>query len=40
MTVPTILEEIVANPEESYIKELVKLDFIAVGGGAIKPIVG
>lgn len=38
MTVPTILEEIVSD--ESYLKSLIGLDFVAVGGGAIKPAIG
>ena len=40
MTVPSILEEIALLPEEKGIKALLRLDFVAVGGGAIKPSVG
>lgn len=38
MTVPTILEEIVAD--KIYLQALNGLDFVAVGGGAIKQVTG
>ncbi|EED12746.1 NRPS-like enzyme, putative [Talaromyces stipitatus ATCC 10500] len=38
MTVPTILEEIVADKD--YLESLKGLDFVAVGGGAIKQVTG
>ena len=40
MTVPSILEEIALLPDNEGINALLGLDFVAVGGGAIKPSVG
>ena len=38
MTVPTILEDIAS--EERFLRSLLHLDFVAIGGGAIKPALG
>lgn len=38
MTVPTILEDIYS--EEHFLHSLLHLDFVAIGGGAIKPALG
>lgn len=38
MTVPSILEEVKSNP--ALMQALKGLDFVAVGGGAIKPAIG
>lgn len=40
MTVPSILEDIASSPNGSDIATLVPLEFVAVGGGALKPAVG
>ena len=40
MTVPTILEQVVASSMESEYTELSRLDFVAIGGGALKSAIG
>ena len=40
MTVPSILEEIVHYPDATGVEILAKLDFVAFGGGTLKPAVG
>ena len=40
MSVPSILEEISLLPDDEGIKSLVPLDFVASGGGPLKPSVG
>ena len=40
MTVPSILEEIVHHPDATAVQTLAKLDFVAFGGGILKPAVG
>ena len=40
MTVPSILEEIVHLPDAKGVQTLAKLDFVAFGGGNMKPAVG
>ncbi|KAI5814557.1 hypothetical protein BZA77DRAFT_318602 [Pyronema omphalodes] len=40
MTVPSILEDLLHLPESEGVTELLKMDFVAVGGGPIKPSVG
>ena len=38
MTVPSILDEARSNPQ--FLRAMERLDFVAVGGGAIKPAIG
>ena len=40
MSVPSILEEIVCLPDSESVQKLAKLDFVAFGGGNMKPAVG
>lgn len=40
MSVPSILEDIVRLPESTGAQKLAKLDFVAFGGGSMKPAVG
>lgn len=40
MTVPSILEEITFLPDEKGVSALVPLQFVAFGGGSLKPMVG
>ena len=40
MTVPAVLEQIVSSSGQSYRDELAGLDFLAIGGGSLKPSVG
>ena len=40
MTVPTILEDMADSSVQSYLDALASLDFVAIGGGALKPQVG
>lgn len=40
MTVPIILEEFATSPNQTYNDLLIPLDFVAIGGGALKPLVG
>ncbi|CCX04911.1 Similar to Polyketide synthase HetM; acc. no. P37693 [Pyronema omphalodes CBS 100304] len=40
MTVPSILEDLLHLPASEGVTELLKMDFVAVGGGPIKPSVG
>ncbi|KAL8829339.1 MAG: hypothetical protein Q9191_002068 [Dirinaria sp. TL-2023a] len=40
MSVPSILEEIASLPDSTGVQKLGKLDFVAFGGGNMKPAVG